>query len=395
MSDRVHRTAELRAASEPRQIAAVETFAERAYRRPLSSVDRDELTATSTSRCAQQDELEPPKMPWRRHGGEHPHVAAVLLPARFAAQERLGEQYSASRFNTASQAVGRLCVGPVFTPKALAISRFCIVARMRSPSGVNHLRRQVSTCRRWRNTTALERRRHCNWSTTCSRHWQHLAPGESGFICLKSNKLGFVAAKPIPQVLRNINAFTLGARSVNPKATTTVIFTGEWSMPVKEADATNSLCDNGIDVITCHVDSPKSVVENAVKRNIYVCGYHCSQATLAPKNYLTGAEWNWEKVYTDYVKMMQDGKKIPNMLRGGLKAGIVKTSPYGDMVPDDVRKKADDVKAQFMKGDFVIYKGPLKANDGKEILPAGKDYVQTDPMLEKMDWLVDGVIGKK
>ena len=211
----------------------------------------------------------------------------------------------------------------------------------------------------------------------------------------KSNKLGFVAAKPIPQVLRNINAFTLGARSVNPKATTTVIFTGEWSMPVKEADATNSLCDNGIDVITCHVDSPKSVVENAAKRNIYICGYHCSQATLAPKNYLTGAEWNWEKVYTDYVKMMQDGKKIPNLLRGGLKAGIVKTSPYGDMVPEDVRKKADDVKAQFMQGDFVIYKGPLKANDGKEILPEGKEYVQTDPMLEKMDWLVDGVIGKK
>ena len=101
----------------------------------------------------------------------------------------------------------------------------------------------------------------------------------------------------------------------------TVIFTGEWSMPDKEADATNSLIDQGVDVITCHVDSPKVVVQNAEKRGIYVCGYHCSQAVLAPKGYLTGAEWNWEKVYTDYVKMCKNGKKIPNMFRGGLKEG--------------------------------------------------------------------------
>ncbi|HZE60280.1 MAG TPA: BMP family ABC transporter substrate-binding protein, partial [Burkholderiales bacterium] len=82
----------------------------------------------------------------------------------------------------------------------------------------------------------------------------------------KSKKIGFIAAKPIPQVLRNINAFTLGAKSVDPKITTTVIFTGEWSMPVKEAEATNSLADQGIDVFTMHVDSPKVIVETAAKR---------------------------------------------------------------------------------------------------------------------------------
>jgi basic membrane lipoprotein Med (substrate-binding protein (PBP1-ABC) superfamily) len=81
----------------------------------------------------------------------------------------------------------------------------------------------------------------------------------------QEQKLGFVAAKPIPQVLRNINAFTLGAQSVNPKATTQVIFTGDWSMPVKEAEATNSLIDQGVDVLTCHVDGPKVVVENAAR----------------------------------------------------------------------------------------------------------------------------------
>jgi len=102
----------------------------------------------------------------------------------------------------------------------------------------------------------------------------------------KSGRLGFVAAKPIPQVLRNINAFTLGAKLANPKATLQVIFTGDWSMPVKEAEATNSLIDQGIDVITCHVDGPKTVVENAARRGAMVCGYHVNQATLAPKAYL-------------------------------------------------------------------------------------------------------------
>ena len=99
----------------------------------------------------------------------------------------------------------------------------------------------------------------------------------------KSGKLGFVAAKPIPQVLRNINAFTIGAKLANPKVTTQVIFTGDWSMPVKEAEATNSLIDQGVDVITCHVDGPKTVVENAARRGAMVCGYHVNQAVLAPQ----------------------------------------------------------------------------------------------------------------
>ena len=168
----------------------------------------------------------------------------------------------------------------------------------------------------------------------------------------KSKKLGFIAAKPIPQVRRNINAFTLGARSVDPSITCTVIFTGDWSMPVKEAEAATSLIDQGVDVLTCHVDSPKVVIETAERRGIHCCGYHASQAVLAPKGYLTGAEWNWEKVYTDYVNEVKAGKKVPNMLRGGLKEGIVKMSPYGPDVSEEAKKKADDVKAKFMDGSF-------------------------------------------
>src|SRR4051794_17466526 len=210
----------------------------------------------------------------------------------------------------------------------------------------------------------------------------------------KSNKLGFIAAKPIPQVLRNINSFTLGARSVNPKATTTVIFTGDWSMPVKEAEAANSLIDQGADVLTAHVDSPKVIVELAERRGAFVTGYHANQSALAPKGYLTGAEWNWGKVYKDYIEWIQAGKSYPHLLRGGLKEEFVRVSPYGKAVSAEAKKKADDAKAKFMAGTMVIYKGPLKDNTGKVVIAAGAEEKQTDVTLEKMDYLVEGVVGK-
>jgi simple sugar transport system substrate-binding protein len=210
----------------------------------------------------------------------------------------------------------------------------------------------------------------------------------------KTKKLGFIAAKPIPQVLRNINAFTLGARSVDPKITTQLIITGDWSLPVKEAEAAQSLIDQGVDVLTCHVDSPKVVVETAERRGVFVCGYHANQATLAPKGYLTGAEWNWLTPYTSHVKDAQAGAPMVNFLRGGLKEGFVKTSAYGKAVSEAGRKNADAVKARMMKGDFVIFKGPLKDNTGKTVIDAGVAQQQTDVVLEQMNYLVEGVIGK-
>ncbi|PSN75987.1 BMP family ABC transporter substrate-binding protein, partial [filamentous cyanobacterium CCP4] len=138
----------------------------------------------------------------------------------------------------------------------------------------------------------------------------------------QAGKLGFVAAKPIPQLLRNVNSFTLGARSVNPAATTQVIFTGEWAEPVKEAEATNSMADQGIEVITCHVDSPKVVIETAERRGVMTSGYHANQSSLAPEGYLTGAEWDWSSIYTQLGQEFMAGKTlmtggIPPILRGG------------------------------------------------------------------------------
>src|SRR3989441_1651359 len=145
----------------------------------------------------------------------------------------------------------------------------------------------------------------------------------------KSKKLGFIAAKPIPQVLRNINAVPMAARTVAPKITTLLVITGDWALPVKEAEAANSLVDQGVDVLTCHVDSPKVVVETAERRSVYVCGYHANQSALAPKGYLTGAEWNWVTPYTMHVQDAMTGKPMVNFMRGGLKEGFVRTSAYG------------------------------------------------------------------
>ena len=209
----------------------------------------------------------------------------------------------------------------------------------------------------------------------------------------KSRKIGFVAAKPIPQVLRNINAFLLGAHSVHPDITCSVIFTGDWSMAVKEAEATNSLADQGVDVFTMHVDGPKVVVETAAKRGKMVCGYHASQAKLAPAAYLTGAEWNWLTAYKTIIEAAQAGKPHPNFLRGGLKEGYVKMSPYGSSVSEAAKKNADEVKAKMLAGSFDIFKGPLKDNKGNTILAAGKVLKQTDLELEKMNYLVEGVVG--
>jgi simple sugar transport system substrate-binding protein len=247
---------------------------------------------------------------------------------------------------------------------------------------------------------------HCGGMWTAGKHptnagsyfgyideCQYLNGVVAGFAS-KSKKIGFIAAKPIPQVLRNINAFTLGAQSVDPKITTQLIITGDWSLPVKEAESANSLIDQGVDVLTCHVDSPKVIVETSERRGIHVCGYHVDQSALAPKGYLTGAEWNWLTPYSVHVHDAQSGAPMKNFLRGGLKEGYVRMSPYGPGASAEARTRADSIKAAMIKGDYVIFKGPLTDNTGKTVIAAGVSHAQTDPVLEQMNYLVAGVVGK-
>jgi basic membrane protein A len=208
-----------------------------------------------------------------------------------------------------------------------------------------------------------------------------------------SKKIGFVAAKPIPQVLLNINSFLLGARTVDPTITCQVIFTGEWSLAVKEAEAANALVDQGADVVTCHVDSPKVVVETAAGRGAFICGYHVDQSPLAPDKYLTGAEWNWANVYKMYVEELLAGAALPNFTRGGLADGFVKMSPLGPAVAEPARAQFEATQAEIMKGGFAVIKGPLKDNKGGVVASEGQTFVETAIELESMDYLVEGVVG--
>lgn len=158
------------------------------------------------------------------------------------------------------------------------------------------------------------------------------------------------------------------------------------------------MADQGMDVLTCHVDSPKVVMETAEKRGIFCSGYHANQLTIAPKGYLTGAEWDWTSVYAKYAEMIHAGKTLMNggishIVRGGLKDGFLKLSDYGAAVSAATKKDADAAKAKFLDGSMVIYKGEIKDNTGKVVIPAGKERKQQDGELEKMDWLAAGVVG--
>jgi basic membrane protein A len=209
----------------------------------------------------------------------------------------------------------------------------------------------------------------------------------------KTGKLGYVAAKPITPVLRDINAFELGAKSVNPKCTLTVIFTGDWFLPNEEANAVTNLADQGVDVVTGHIDSPKVMIQTAEKRGIYCCGYHYNGASLAPKGYLTGAEWDWGPMYKKFVEDFKAGKAMPHNYMGSLKDGAVKLSPYSSAVPPDAQAKIEAVKTQMTAGTFQMFKGPLKDNKGNEVIPAGKSFDDQDNALWGMNYLVEGVVG--
>jgi basic membrane protein A and related proteins len=218
----------------------------------------------------------------------------------------------------------------------------------------------------------------------------HYVDGVAAGLSTKSGKIGFVAAKPIASVLSNINSVLLGARTTNPKTTVQVIFTGDWSLPVREAEATNALVDAGCDVITCHVDSPKVVISTAEKRGVKTCGHNASQAPLAPKGFITGAEYKWITIYKAYAELIKAGKPLPNMMSGGYESDMVQNTPFGAGADDGARRAAEKAIAD-LKNKMPIYNGPLKDNKGNVVI--SKSYDNLDPFLDQMNYLLDGVQG--
>ena len=218
----------------------------------------------------------------------------------------------------------------------------------------------------------------------------HYVNGVAAGLSTKTNKLGFVAAKPIASVLSNINSFLLGARRTNPDAIVQLIFTGDWSLPVREAEATNALVDAGCDVVACHVDGPKVVVETAEKRGVKTCGHNASQAPLAPKGFITGAEYKWETVYKAFALDIEKAVALPNVMFGGYDADLVTNTAFGAGCSEPARKAAA-AAIEGLKLKKPIYVGPLKDNHGALVLD--RCYDNSDPVLDTMNYLLEGVVG--
>lgn len=207
----------------------------------------------------------------------------------------------------------------------------------------------------------------------------------------KSNTLGYVAALPIPEVFQGINAYTLGARSVNPNVQVRVVWTSAWYDPGKEADATKSLIGQGADVITHHTNST-AVASTCEEANVPVISYHSAMHKAAPKMLKAGVVHRWEEYYTNEIQSVLDGKWQNTPVWGGANVHMIELA---DMAADTPKAVADDIKtvyAKMEKGEFNPFTGPIVSNEGKEMIPAGK--TATDADLQSMMYFVEGVASK-
>lgn len=209
----------------------------------------------------------------------------------------------------------------------------------------------------------------------------------------ESNQLGFITAFPIPNILASLNAFHLGAKSVNPDVTTTLVINGAWVDPTKEAAATNALADAGVDVVTMIVDSPVTVVKTAEERGIKVIGFHSDALKeFAPNGWLTGVAYTWGPLFTRIVESVQDGTWKSEHIRGGVESDFVTLAEYGPSVTDETKAQIEEAKAGIISGDLKIFQGPILDNEGTVRIPEGE--AGGIELLDTTDWLVEGVVGQ-
>ncbi|MET3514796.1 simple sugar transport system substrate-binding protein [Pseudacidovorax sp. 1753] len=207
----------------------------------------------------------------------------------------------------------------------------------------------------------------------------------------KSNKLGVVGSVPIPEVLRNINSFTLGAQSVNPKITTNVVWVNEWFSPPKETEAATALINGGADVLFQNTDSP-AVLKTAQEKGKRAFGWDSDMTAYGPKAHLASAVINWGPYYIKATKDVLDGTWATGQTWWGVKEGAIDLVSVADDVPADIKAKVDEVKKGLKDGTFQIWKGPIVGQDGKELIAAGA--AADDKFLSGVNFYVKGVEGK-
>ncbi|GAA4330232.1 BMP family ABC transporter substrate-binding protein [Variovorax defluvii] len=207
----------------------------------------------------------------------------------------------------------------------------------------------------------------------------------------KSNTLGVVGSVPIPEVLRNINSFTLGAQSVNPKITTKVVWVNEWFSPPKETEAATALINGGADVLFQNTDSP-AVLKTAQEKGKRAFGWDSDMTAYGPKAHLASAIINWAPYYTKAVQDALDGKWATGQTWWGVKEGAIDIVSIAEDVPAETKAKVEEVKKGLKDGSFSIWKGPIVGQDGKELVAAGA--VADDKFLSGVNFYVKGVEGK-
>ncbi len=207
----------------------------------------------------------------------------------------------------------------------------------------------------------------------------------------KSNVIGVVASVPIPEVIRNINSFTMGAQSVNPKIKTKVVWVNEWFNPPKETEAATSLINAGADVLMQNTDSP-AVLKTAEEKGKRAFGWDSDMTAYGPKAHLASAVINWAPYYIKATKDALEGTWTTGGVWWGVKEGAIDVVSIAEDVPADTKAKIETIKAGLKDGSFSIWKGPLVDNTGKTILK--KDEVADDKFLSGVKFYVKGVDGK-
>jgi basic membrane protein A and related proteins len=212
----------------------------------------------------------------------------------------------------------------------------------------------------------------------------------------KTNSLGVVASIPIPEVVRNIDSFTLGAQSTNPKVKVRVVWVNEWFDPPKETEAATSLINGGADILMQNTDS-SAVLQTAEKMGKRAFGWDSDMTAYGPKAHLGSAVINWAPYYISTAQEVLENKwkTSPTKIWWGVKEGAIDFVSVAADVPEDAKKKLDEVKAGLKDGSFSIWKGPIMGQDGKPIKDSeGKEWVGSDAQLGGINFYVKGVEGK-
>ena len=207
----------------------------------------------------------------------------------------------------------------------------------------------------------------------------------------KSNTLGIVGSVPIPEVIRNINSFTLGAQSVNPKIKTKVVWVNEWFSPPKETEAATSLINGGADILFQNTDSP-AVLKTAEEKGIRAFGWDSDMTAYGPKAHLGSSIINWAPYYSKAVNDVLNNTWTTGSSWWGVKEGTIDLVSIAEDVPAEAKAKVEEVKKGLKEGTYVIWKGPIASNDGKEVLAADK--AADDAFLQGVNFYVKGVEGK-